>query len=228
MFFLVVIATFVIALIASARVKANFRRFSQVPALSGLTGAEAARQILARAGISHVQVVPTPGVLTDHYDPINKRLALSEAVYHHNSVAALGVAAHEAGHAIQHQAAYGPLFARMALVKVQGIASQMVLWLPLIGMGLHIITPRSFFFLLSIGWGAIMLFNLVTLPVEFDASRRAKLVLGDLGLIRTPEEAHGVNKVLGAAAWTYVAAFLTSLAYFLFYLLPLLTGGRRE
>jgi Zn-dependent membrane protease YugP len=225
---IIILISIVIGLLASWRVRSNFARFSRLPASSGITGAEAANRILSAAGISGVEIVPVPGTLNDHYDPTRRALALSESVYYGNSVAALGVAAHECGHAIQHQAHYAPLHARMLLVKTQGIATQMVFWLPMLGMFLHILTPRSCFFLLAVGWGLIMLFNLITLPVEFDASSRAKAVLGQLGIVRTPEEANGVSRVLGAAGWTYVAAFLTSLAYFLYYLLPLLTGGRRN
>ena len=227
MWILIVLGTFLIGIIASLRVRTTFARWAKVPTNSGMTGAEAAQRILAAAGITDVEVVPVPGTLTDHYDPIHRRLALSEPVYHNPSVSAVGVAAHECGHALQHKAAYAPLHARMALVKVQGIATQLVMWLPLVGMFLHMITPRTFFFVLAIGWGAIMVFNLITLPVEFDASRRAKAALGQLGIVSTAEEAKGVNRVLNAAGWTYVAAFLTSLAYFLYYLLPLL-GGRRS
>jgi Zn-dependent membrane protease YugP len=115
----------------------------------------------------------------------------------------------------------------MMLVKSQGIATSMVMWLPLAAAVFQFITPKSLFFLLAIGWGAIMLFNLVTLPVEFDASKRAEEVLGRLGIIRSEEEGSGVRTVLRAAGWTYVAAFITSLVYFLWYVLPLL-GGRRN
>jgi len=225
---LIILGTFALGLIASWRVRSNFNRFSQVPASSGLSGAEAAQLILRSNGITDVEVVPVAGTLTDHYDPTHKRLALSEMVYGGHSVAALGVAAHECGHALQHQRAYAPLHARMALVKTQGIATQMVFWLPLLGMFFQIITPSSLFFLLAVGWGLIMLFNLITLPVEFDASRRAESVLSQLGVIRNDEEGRGVHSMLQAAGWTYVAAFITSLAYFLYYLLPLLGGGRRE
>ena len=217
-----------IGLLASWRVRSTFSRFSKVGSSSGLTGAEAAQQILRHSGIHDVEVIPVEGTLTDHYDPTRKKLALSQGVYESSSVAALGVAAHECGHALQHQMAYAPLHARMGLVKVQGIATQMVMWLPMVGMFFQMITPKAFFFLLAAGWGAIMAFNLITLPVEFDASKRAEVVLGKLGVIRSEEEAAGVHRVLQAAGWTYVAAFITSFAYFLFYLLPLLTGGRRS
>ncbi|MGI8604098.1 MAG: zinc metallopeptidase [Verrucomicrobiales bacterium] len=228
MVYLILFGTFAIALLASWRVKSNFNRFARIPSGSGITGAQAAQQILGSAGITGVEVMPVPGTLTDHYDPINRRLALSEPVYYGDSIASLGVAAHECGHALQHQAAYAPLHARMGFVKVQGFASQIVMWLPLIGGGMGLMAPRSMFLMMAVGWGIIMLFNLITLPVEFDASRRAKALLGQLGIIRTPEEAAGVGRVLDAAGWTYVAAFLTSLAWLLFYLLPLLLGGRRS
>ena len=228
MFWLIFIGTMLVSMLASWRVRSSFNRFSQVPSSSGLTGAEAARRILRTSGINDVEVVPVQGSLTDHYDPINKRLALSETDYNQTSVAALGVAAHECGHALQHQQAYAPLHARMAMVKVQGIASQTVMWLPMIGMFTGLLSPKLMIPIIAMGWGVIMLFNLITLPVEFDASNRAGKVLTGMGIIRTQEEANGVEKVLKAAGWTYVAAFLTSLAYLLWHLLPLLTGGRRS
>ena len=228
MFWLIFIGTMLVSMLASWRVRSSFNRFSPVPSSSGLTGAEAARRILRTSGINDVEVVPVQGSLTDHYDPINKRLALSETVYNQTSVAALGVAAHECGHALQHQQAYAPLHARMAMVKVQGIASQTVMWLPMIGMFTGLLSPKLMIPIIAMGWGVIMLFNLITLPVEFDASNRAGKVLTGMGIIRTQEEANGVEKVLKAAGWTYVAAFLTSLAYLLWHLLPLLTGGRRS
>jgi Zn-dependent membrane protease YugP len=228
MIWILFIGTMLISLLASWRVRSNFKRFSRVPASSGLTGSEAARRILHASGINDVEVVPVPGNLTDHYDPIHKRLALSESVYNDNSVAALGVAAHECGHALQHQQAYAPLHARMAMVKVQNVASQTVMWLPLLGAFTGILSPKLILPILAVGWGVIMLFNLITLPVEFDASHRAGKALTGMGIIRTQEEAYGVEKVLKAAGWTYVAAFLTSLAYMLWHILPLITGGRRE
>jgi len=226
MIWILFIGTMLVSLLASWRVRSNFKRFSQVPVSSGLTGAEAARRILHASGITDVEVVPVAGALTDHYDPTHKRLALSEPVYNESSISALGVAAHECGHALQHQQAYAPLHARMAMVKVQGIASQTVLWLPLIGMATGMLSHQLLLPIMAIGWGVIMLFNLVTLPVEFDASRRAGKALSGMGLIRTQDEALGVEKVLKAAGWTYVAAFLTSLVYLLWHLLPLLAGRR--
>ena len=222
------IGTLLISLFAAARVKSNYLRFSRVPAVSGLTGAEAAEEILRAAGIRDVEVVAYDGVLGDHYDPLHKRLVLSADNYAGHSLAALGVAAHEAGHALQHAHGYAPLQLRMAAVGAATFASQVVMWLPILGMFTEVLSTYTGLMVMAVGWGVIMAFNLITLPVEFDASRRAKQVLLSMGLISRGSEAEGVNKVLNAAAWTYVAAFLTSLVYFLWYLLPLLSGQRRD
>lgn len=219
-------ATFGISLWATWRVKANFRKYSQVPARSGYTGAQAASLILRSADIHDVSIEEGEGMLGDHYDPMHKKLVLSPDNFHGNSTAALGIAAHECGHAVQHKIAYAPLHWRMAAVGATNIASQVVMILPLIGLFTGLFRGQTMLILMAAAWGIIMLFNLVTLPVEFDASRRAKVILGQMNLIQGPEESTAVNKVLNAAALTYVAAFLTSLAYFLFHLLPLLLGGR--
>jgi uncharacterized protein len=228
MFFaiLLFVGTMLISLVAMARVKRVYHRWSQVPASSGATGAEVAAAILDRAGIHDVEILAHDEMLGDHYDPINKRLVLSTQNFHGNSVAALGVAAHECGHAIQHKIAYAPLHLRMAAVGATNFASQIVMWLPLIGMFTGIIRPYTGALIMACAWGVIMLFNLVTLPVEFDASNRAKQILAGMGYIGTPEEISGVKKTLDAAGWTYVAAFITSLLYFLWHLLPLVFGGR--
>lgn len=222
------IGTVLISAAAVAHVRSSYARFSRMRASSGLTGAEAAAQILQLAGVHDVEIVPGAGVLTDHYDPVRRRLVLSEANYYGRSVAALGVAAHEAGHAIQHAQAYAPLQIRMAAVGLTNFASQLVLWLPLFGIATGLLSTYTGLGLMAIGWGIIMTFNLVTLPVEIDASRRARQLLVAHGLVDCGLEAQAVGKVLNAAAWTYVAAFLTSVAYFLLYLLPLLSGGRRS
>ena len=143
-----------------------------------------------------------------------------------SSPAALGVAAHECGHALQHAQAYAPLQWRMAAVGATTFASQIVMWLPVLGIFTGLIQPLVGATIMAACWGVIMLFNLVTLPVEFDASRRAKAVLLRMNMINSHEEREGVEKVLNAAALTYVAAFVTSLAYLLWHLLPLLVGGR--
>jgi len=215
-----------LSFIVSARLKSLYHRYSQISASSRATGAEVAAAILQRAGIRDVEIVAEEGMLGDHYDPMHKRLVLSAENYQSNSLAAIGVAAHECGHALQHQQAYGPLHLRMAAVGATQFASQVVMWLPLLGMFTGFVAPRLGFTLMAAGWGVIMLFNLITLPVEFDASNRAKRVLAEMGFVGSDEEMAGVRKVLDAAGWTYVAAFITSLAYMLYYLLPLLLGGR--
>jgi Zn-dependent membrane protease YugP len=159
---------------------------------------------------------------------MHRRLVLSEANYHGRSISALAVSAHEAGHAIQHARAYMPLHLRMAAVGVTNIANQIVMWLPLIGLFTGLVSTSSAMYFMACGWGVIMLFNLVTLPVEFDASHRAKLALRSSGVVTSFTESSGVDRVLNAAALTYVAAFITSLAYFIWHLLPLLTGRREE
>lgn len=215
--------TMIISLVAGARVKSKFRKWSQFDATSGMTGAQAASQILRQAGILDVEVVPYQGMLSDHYDPINKKLALSEGVYGSRSVAALGVAAHEAGHALQHAQAYAPLAWRMSAVKLTSFASGAMMFIPIVFSLLGLL--KVGLMVMVVGMTILMLFNLITLPVEFDASHRAKALLTRSGMIRAGEEERGVNEVLNAAGLTYVAAFVTSLAYLLYYLLPLLTGG---
>lgn len=223
---LLMIGTFAVSIWASSRVRSTYRKWIQVPAASGLTGAQVAQRILAAAGINDVEVVGVNGELVDHYDPLHKRLVLSRENYYGTSVAALSVAAHECGHALQHKQKYAPLQARMAAVGLTNFASQIVMILPLFFMFTQAITPAFGILLMALGWGIIMLFNLITLPVEFDASNRAKAILTRTGMVLQGREAQGVSQVLNAAALTYVAAFLTSLVYFLWYVLPLLTGRR--
>jgi Zn-dependent membrane protease YugP len=206
----------ILGLVAQARVSSAFGHWKRVPASSGITGAEAARAILRAANIHDVDVVPIQDMLGDHYDPSRKRLCLSPEVYSTPSVAAVGIAAHEAGHAIQHARNYAPLNARMALVPVTMFASQL-LWPVLIGSMFFQIWPLMN---LAIAIFAIIaVFQLITLPVEFDASRRAKIIFDHMGITRTTEESNGVNDVLNAAALTYVAAFVASIGNLLYYLL---------
>ena len=222
------IGTLALSLFAAARVKAAYARHSQTGVRSGLSGGQAADLILRQVGIHDVEITHQDEMLGDHYDPLRKRLVLSSQNYFGSSPAALGVAAHECGHAIQHQLAYAPLQWRMAAVGITTYASQIVMWLPLLGVFTGLIQPMVAATILAAAWGIIMLFNLVTLPVEFDASRRAKAVLGRMNLIAPGSEAAAVNHVLNAAAWTYVAAFITSLLYFLWHLLPLLSARQRD
>jgi hypothetical protein len=198
-----------VGLIAQARVARAFDQYKKVRATSGVTGAEAAREILRASDIDDVEVVEINGFLGDHYDPTHKRLCLTRDVYRNPSVAALGIAAHEVGHAIQHAKAYAPLKWRMAVVPLTQVASQL---LPFVFLGAVVFKMTG---LIALGIGCylvITLFQLITLPVEFDASRRAKLILPRMGMIQAGEEARGVDRVLDAAALTYVAALVAALA----------------
>lgn len=214
-FLLLIIIPLIVGVWAQIKIKSAYSRYSQVPSRGGITGREAARAVMQSAGINDVEIVQCHGTLTDHYDPTHKRLALSEANYRGHSLAALGVAAHEAGHAIQHKKAYAPLNLRMSLVPITNIASQ---FLPVIMFG-------GFFFfhspiLINMGiavYLVLTIFQLVTLPVEFDASKRAKAQLVNLGIIGK-DELVGVNKTLDAAAYTYVAAFVSSLGWLLYFI----------
>ncbi len=228
MILILFLLTLAIGLLAQWHVKRAYTRHSRTPVQSGYTGAEAAQAILRQAGITNVSIYEHEELLGDHYDPKHKRLVLSSANYHGTSASALGVAAHECGHAIQHKQAYAALEMRMAAVGITSFASQLVMWIPLLGMFTGHLTGKTSLLIMAVAWGILMAFNLITLPVEFDASRRAKLVLANMGFIQRGPEAAAVNQVLNAAAWTYVAAFISSLIYFLWHLLPLLTGGRRR
>jgi Zn-dependent membrane protease YugP len=198
----------VLGIWAQIRVTSAFRKWGEVRASSNITGAECAREILQAAQIPDVEVVETNDFLGDHYDPRDKKLHLSSSVYNTPSVAALGIAAHETGHAIQHAKAYAPLKARMAIVPVTMVASRMLPFVILGGLFFHItglITLGIYCYLV------LLVFQLITLPVEFDASRRAKIILQQMGIVQPGEEVVGVNKVLNAAALTYVAAFIAAL-----------------
>lgn len=216
LFFVILIVTGAISAWAMMSLKSTYNKYLQVRTQSGETGAEVAAHILEAAGIHDVQIVQGQSMLGDHYDPMHKRLVLSPDNYHGNSIAAVGVAAHECGHALQHQARYTPLEVRMAAVGAVSFGQPILVYG---GMAIMIIF-QSFlgFALMAAGMGLLMLFQLITLPVEFDASRRAKIILGKMGFIQGGAEARGVEKVLNAAAMTYVAAFLTSLLMMLYYL----------
>ena len=200
---------------AQVKLHHAYGKYSQVPVDSGMSGAEAARAVLDQAGLTNVPVEEIPGQLSDHYDPTKRALFLSSANFHGRTVAAVGVAAHEAGHALQHQAAYGLFNVRMALVPVTQFASTAYGVILLAGFFLgfwKIALP-----IVIVTFAVITLFQLVTLPVEYDASRRAKEQLFRLGLVHEHERA-GVSKVLDAAALTYVAALVTSILTLLYYL----------
>ena len=218
-YFLLIIGM-ILSMAASARVKSTFSIYSRVRSASGLTGAEAARRILHMAGITDVTVVPISGSLTDHYDPRNKQLALSQDVYDRTSVAAIGVAAHECGHAIQDAQNYVPMNLRSAIVPVANIGSTLS-W-PLFLAGL-ILSIRPLLTLGILLFSFAVLFQLVTFPVEFNASARALKMLGSSGMLGT-DEVKSAKKVLTAAALTYVAALASSILQLL--RLIILAGGR--
>lgn len=202
-----------IGLWAQFRVSSAFKKWGKVRASSNVSGADAAREILHAAQINDVEVVETNDYLGDHYDPSKKRLCLSTKVYHEPSVASLGIAAHESGHAIQHAKAYAPLKWRMAIVPLTSIASRMLPFVILGGIFFRItglITLGIYCYLI------LLAFQLITLPVEFDASRRAKIILQQMGMVQPGQEVAGVNRVLNAAALTYVAAFVATLGNLLY------------
>lgn len=206
----------VLGLYAQMRVSSAFGKYKKVAATSGVTGAQAAREILNAAQIHDVEVREINDMLGDHYDPIKKRLCLSSDVFRTPSVAALGIAAHEAGHAIQHARAYAPLKWRMAIVPVTQFASQI---LPLVIIGGFMFHITGLITLGVICYGVLALFQLITLPVEFDASKRAKVILQQMGMVQPGGEAAGVNSVLNAAALTYVAAFVAALGNLVYLLM---------
>lgn len=228
MYLIFMLPGLILALWAQSKVKGNYEKYSKVPNMAGISGAEAARRILDTEGLYNVPVESTQGVLSDHYDPRTRKLVLSDGVYNGRSVAAVAIAAHEAGHAMQHQQAYAPLKARTAIVPAVSIGSN---------LGFLVLIAGVMLGNLMLGWvgvalfGLATLFALITLPVEFNASSRAKLALVQSGIVdggvAGGQESQGVDKVLGAAAWTYVAGFLSSLLSLLYWVM-LLTGNSRD
>lgn len=205
----------IVGLWAQSKINSAYAKWSKVPSQSGMTGAQAAARVMQNAGITNVKIIEVPGHLSDYYHPIDKQLALSRENYYGTSLAALGVAAHEAGHAIQDKEAYAPLKFRAALIPVTNIASKLLPFIIFGGLFL------GFFGLMKIGIGVYLiltLFQLITLPVEFDASNRAKKALLSTGILTT-RESTGVIETLNAAGFTYVAAFISSLANLLFFVL---------
>jgi len=200
----------ILGIYAQIKLSHAYSKYVRIGVRNGMTGAQAAREILDNAGLSNVPIEEIGGHLTDHYDPTKKALFLSSENYEGRSIASVGVAAHEAGHALQHKAAYAPLHIRMMLVPITNFAS--MAWMGLFFLGIFLGGPffSKFIWVAIAIFGVITLFQLVTLPVEFDASRRAKEQLFRLGLVHADERA-GVREVLSAAAMTYVAALVTAL-----------------
>ncbi|KAB2660171.1 MAG: zinc metallopeptidase [Verrucomicrobia bacterium] len=230
-YFWVTIPGALIAIWAQMRLSSAISKYSQIRNVRGMTGGEVARMILDRNGMANVEIYPVEGSLSDHYDPSRRAVFLSDAVRSEASVAAVGVAAHEVGHAIQHKASYAPLGMRMAMVGITGFASSAA-WIAIAaGMLLGSFghaggLGRTLVLVGVILFSVVVLFQVVTLPVEYDASARAKRELQRLGLV-APDEAEGVELVLNAAALTYVAGMVTAILE-LVHLLLILRGSRRD
>lgn len=223
LFWLIFGGTLLLSIVATLFVKASFAHYRKVPASSGATGAQAARRMLDNAGLTGVEIQRVGGFLSDHYDPRRKVIRLSPEVYEGRSVASLAVACHEAGHAVQDAKNYAPLVIRNAAVPMAGFGSSIGYILIFIGLILNMFNLA----LLGLGlFACVVFFQLVNLPVEFNASTRAKQMLPQLGLISGPREAAGVNRVLNAAALTYVAATITALLYLMYY--AMIIFGRRN
>lgn len=223
--YVLVVIGAIICLLASARVKGTINKYNKVRSASGMTGAQAAERMLQMSGIYDVTVHHVSGNLTDHYDPRNKTLNLSDPVYNSTSVAAIGVAAHECGHAIQHQRNYVPLTLRSAIVPVANIGSTLAWPLILIGLLFNSQMGHNLIMIGIIAFSFAVIFQLVTLPVEFNASSRALHFLNDTGML-SHEELRGTRKVLKAAALTYVASAAAAILQLL--RLVILFGGNRR
>lgn len=223
--YILVMIGVVICLLASAKMNSTFSKYSRVRSHSGMTGKEAAEALLHREGIYDVRVEYVAGNLTDHYDPRSKVLRLSDATYQQTSVAAIGVAAHECGHAIQHARGYAPLSIRSALVPVANFGSSIAWPLIIVGLIMNSQTSQLFLNLGVIAFSMAVLFQIVTLPVEFNASRRALKILGNTGMLY-PDEVRETRKVLTAAALTYVAGAASAILQLL--RLIMISNSRRD
>ncbi len=221
-FLLIMLPLLVLSIWAASRVKGTFRKYNQTPIRSGYSGAEAAQAILQAAGIHDVSIKAVPGMLSDHYNPLKKQVALSEEVLNGRTPAAVAVAAHEVGHAIQHAQAYAPMQWRSAIVPVVQVADSLAFPMILGGMFLGM---TSLAIVGVVAFSMAVLFHLVTLPVEFDASNRAIRILESSGIVAT-DEMVGVRKTLYAAGFTYLAAALVAVVQLVYWLLQLgLLGG---
>ncbi len=223
-YLLLLIPPFLLGLYAQFKLMSTYNRFIRVPVSTGVSGAEAARRILDAAGLYDLPIHEVPGHLSDHYDPVRKELCLSSENYHGRSLAAVGVAAHEAGHALQHKASYAWLNLRMALVPITHFASMGASLLFFVGL---LIGITKMALLGVVVFAVLTAFQLITLPVEYDASSRAKVELERLGIVRG-QEAGGVRSVLSAAALTYVAAMVQSLVTLLHFIMLARSGNDRS
>ena len=230
MYYLIfVLPAVIFSLWASIQVNTTFQKYSKVRSARGITGAEAARRVLNANGLSHIRIERIPGNLTDHYDPRNDVIRLSESVYDNTSVAAVGVACHEAGHAVQHAENYIPVKIRSAIIPVTNIGSRLAIPLIIVGIILNAFAPKLLI-LAYIGvacYGLCTLFQLVTLPTEFDASKRALRSMEGYGILGS-DEIGGAKRVLRAAAMTYVAALAVSLMQLLRLFMIVAGNSRRR
>ena len=226
MYWIIFIGFALLSWLVSANLKRKFEKYSQVPLPNGMTGRDVAEQMLHDNGIYDVQITCTPGQLTDHYNPMNKTVNLSEGVYYSNSIAAAAVAAHECGHAVQHATAYAPLKMRSALVPVVSFASNIVSWVLLGGMLLLHKFPELMLFGIIL-FATTTLFSFITLPVEINASQRALVWLSRAGItnVYTHDKAEDALK---SAGYTYVVAALGSLASLMYYIMIFMGGSRDE
>lgn len=225
MYFVFLAPALLFSLWASLKTKSAFGKYSKVRTMNGLTGAQAAKAMLDGAGVTGVEIKRVPGRLSDHYNPVNRTLALSEPVFGTPSIAAVGVACHEAGHAIQHAKAYKPMWIRSILVKPASLGSMLGFYGMMIGL---FISSMQLFMVGVILFCGLLAFQLVTLPVEFDASNRAKKLAVEYGIVAA-QERQGMDKVLNAAALTYVAAAAASILQLLYFLMRAgLLGGSRD
>lgn len=235
LYLIVMIPVLILSGIASATVKGTFSKYSKTRTSTGMTGAEAAQRMLHRAGVTDVRIEQVSGFLSDHYDPSKKVLRLSPEVYGESSIAAVGVACHEVGHALQHAQGYAPLKLRTALVPITQFGSNFGLLIAIAGImlaGIGFIAPETGFYIAWAGvilFGTAFVFSVVTLPVEWDASARAKKQLAMCGAVTSQAEIDAAGKVLNAAFMTYVAGAISALLQLLYYLVRFgLIGGRRD
>ena len=225
MYFLFLAPALLLSVWASFKTKSTFKKYSKVRTMNGMTGAQAAKAMLEQAGIRDVEIKPVPGRLSDHYNPVNKTLALSEPVYSIPSIAAVGVACHEAGHAVQHATAYKPMWIRSILVKPASLGSTLGFYGMMFGLFL---SSTGLFMAGVLLFCGLLAFQMVTLPVEFDASNRAKKLAVEYGIV-SAQERQGMDKVLNAAALTYVAAAAASIMQLLYFLMRAgILGGSRD
>lgn len=224
---ILVLPCLLLSIWASSRVNSTFKKYSQQRSIRSITGADAARRVLQANGVTGVRIEQVSGNLTDHYDPRTNVIRLSDSVHSSTSVAAIGVAAHEAGHAVQYAQSYGPIKLRAAIIPITNIGSRLAMPLILLGLLFNVASDASYFFVYAgiACFGLSLVFQLITLPVEFNASRRALAAIEDTGILTDQEQA-GAKKTLSAAAMTYVAATAVALAQLL--RLMALFGRRRR